>query len=223
MHRLIRWMLPACVAAIASASTTYDIVAGFSYSSNPNGVWTYLQDGTAYTTSQGSSDQIAGLPGWDNGGGFGTNVYMLQNTTGSTVTDGTINDPNDTLWLDPQSESVAVVFTAPSAGSYTIAGEFLAIDTGENEPVVEILDNGVSVFSEVMGAYGTDQSFDFMETLNAGDTITFEVLEGANGFFDQSTGLEGTITLNPSGVPEPSTWLLTAAGLAALGWRRLRT
>jgi hypothetical protein len=142
------------------------------------------------------------------------NIYILQNVTGSTYDTGTVSDPTDTLWMNPAGGTVSVVFTAPSVGTYTIAGDFLGIDTTGNKHLVQILDPSTTVMSGKILNAGSDDSFNFTETLNAGDTISFEVIgPGADGTGQYlSTGLKGTITET---TPEPGT--LTMLGLGLLG------
>jgi hypothetical protein len=121
--------------------------------------------------------------------------------------------------MDPEGGNVSVMFTAPAAGTYTITGDFLGIDTGENSHPVDILDNGTGVFSGTISSYGQDDPFSFPETLSAGDTITFYVGTGSTGcaYCNLSTGLDGTIT-ESSVTPEPSSLTLFGSGLLALAY-----
>ncbi len=188
------WIVIAALIAVGAASNvnadaTYNMVTGFSNTSNPNGVWTYEYNGTAFTDAQGIS---SALPGWYNGGTQPNSIVILQNVTGSAFVNLTVTDPTNTLYLDPQSGSVAVLFTAPSAGTYTIAGNF----------------------------YGTDDSFNFAETLKAGDTISFDMGTGSGGscfYCNLGTALSGTVTeSSPTATPEPGTLGLMLAGIGAL-------
>jgi hypothetical protein len=216
------WIVIAALIAVAAASnvnadTTYNMVTGFSNTSNPNGVWTYEYNGTAFTDAQGIS---SALPGWYNGGTQPNSIVILQNVTGSAFVNLTVTDPTNTLYLDPQSGSVAVLFTAPSAGTYTIAGNFLGIDKFENSHPVSILDNGLVVWSGTIASYGADDSFNFAETLKAGDTISFDMGTGSGGscfYCNLGTALSGTVTeSSPTATPEPGTPGLILAGVGAL-------
>jgi len=202
------------------ADSINNVVTGFSSTSNPNGVWTYNYNGIGFTNSQGVSNFAGtGLPAWWTGQSIPNSLDITQNVTGSTVNYLTIQDPTNTLWLDPESGNVSVVFTARSAGTYTITGAFLGIDTGENSHPVDILDNGTGVFSGTISSYGQDDPFSFPETLSAGDTITFYVGTGSTGcaYCNLSTGLDGTIT-ESSVTPEPSSLTLFGSGLLALAY-----
>jgi len=218
MHKYL-WIVFAALIAVGGASnvnadTTYNMVTGFSNTSNPNGVWTYEYNGTAFTDAQGHTGV---LPYWYNGGTQPNSIAIFQNVTGSPFVNSTVTDPTNTLYLDPQSCSVAVLFTAPSAGTYTLAGNFLGIDMVGNSHPVTILDNGTIVWSGTIANYGQDDSFNFAETLKSGDTISFDVGTGTGGtctYCFLGTGLNGTVTeASTTATPEPGTVGLTIIGL----------
>ena len=59
------------------------------------------------------------------------------------------------------------------------------------------------------------QAFSFVRALVANDTIDFAVGFGTNGtYFNDSTGLQGTITVV---TPEPASAILILSGLALCG------
>jgi hypothetical protein len=202
------------------ANTVYNFVTGFSGASNPNGVWTYEYNGTAYTASQGVTNFLGtGLPAWTTGEAIPNRIYVAQNVTGSTVSYSSAQVPTNTLWLDPESGNVSVGFTAPSKGTYTITGSFLGIDLNQTSHPVEILDNGVVVWKGTISSFGAKDPFNFAETLKAGGTLTFYVGTGSTGcsYCSLSTGLTGTITeRSTSTVPEPDTLISLGSGLLAL-------
>lgn len=227
-RRASLWRVPALASLISVASLTAlvgpmanaaSIVSDFSNTSNPNGVWSYYYGTspttqTAYTASQGYSVcPNTGLPCWYNGGGVPDALTIQQNSTGSTSTYLTIVVPNGTISLDPEEYAVAVVFTAPVANTYNIAGNFLGIDVDQNSHPVQILDNGAVIYSNTISAYGQDDSFNLSEHLTAGETISFYVGTGSSGctYCFLSTGLDGTVTA--SAAPEPSSLALLALPL----------
>lgn len=212
------------------ADTVYNVVTQFSTASNPNGVWSYLANGTLYSSSEAFSDLVSGLPGWSTNGGVPNDQFMAANNTASPVTYGTVTLPAGDLTMDPESGSVAIDFTAPSAGTYAIAGNFLGIDSAEGTHPVEILDDGTVIWSGTISSDGQDDLFDLSEALKAGDVISFYVGTGSApnpntacdaastdlNYCDLGTGLDATVTLPSSSVPEPSTLPLLAAGLFGL-------
>ncbi len=202
------------------ANSVYNVVTGFSGASNPNGVWTYNYNGIAFTDSQSVSNFVgAGVSGWWTREAIPNSLIIIQNVSGSTVSYLTIRDPTSTLWLDPESGNVSVMFAAPSAGTYHISGAFLGIDTGENAHPVEIMDNGVVIWTGTISSFGGKDSFNLSESLAAGGTLSFYVGTGSSGCYycNLSTGLTGTITEgSTTTVPEPGTLNLLGSGLIVL-------
>jgi hypothetical protein len=217
------WM--GAVMVPATQASTFNIVSGFSGSANPNGVWSYyynLGSLTAYsaTTQSVANFQGSGVAGWDDGSGEPDFTDIGVNNTGSNLTVcGTCSIPSGYIFTDPESLGTEILFTAPSAGSYTISGNFIGADTGQNSHPVEILDDGTVVFSSTISSYGGTESFDFSESLKAGDTIAFDVLTGSAGcsYCNLTTGIQGTITGTPitTATPEPNS-LFVCFGAAAL-------
>jgi len=205
----------------AAKASTFNIVSGFSGSSNPNGVWSYyynLGSLTAYSPSTQSVSNLegSGAAGWDDGLGEPDFTDIGVNNTGSNVgVCATCSIAPGYIFTDPEGIGTEIVFTAPLTGTYTISGSFIGADVDQNSHPVEILDDGSVVFSGTISAFsgaGSTAAFSFGESLNAGDTIAFEVLTGSTGcsYCNLTTGLQGTITSGTSPVPEPGTLSLAA-------------
>ena len=114
-----------------------------------------------------------------------------------------------------------MTFTAPAAGSYTVTGDFLGIDTGERLHGVEVLVNGLPSFISTISSYAQNDPFSISTTLGAGGTISFIVLGGSLdncGYCNLSTGLQAQIDtpLLTSATPLPSTWTMLVAGFVGL-------
>jgi len=250
MKNLFRWILPAFLAATASANTVYNLVAGFSDSSNPNGVWTYgmlTGLGGTFTTLPDTFSALSGVNGWTN---EATVPLVEQNSSGSSITSGTDTYPVGWLEMSPDSSGdyAVVQFTVPTTGSYTIAGAFEGLDstgTTTDDHVwwtsggtsTSLFDTGITAFftnspnvcpgstgTTRLGACGFD-AFSMTQNFTAGDTIDFTVGYGYNqNYFFDLTGLQGTVTLNSSSsTPEPGTWLLAGVGVVGMvvrKWRR---
>jgi hypothetical protein len=82
---------------------------------------------------------------------------------------------------------------------------------------VHVLVNGASAFGAAVNGYldPSKQTFSFVRTLLANDTIDFAVGFGSNGtYFNDSTGLQGTITVV---TPEPASAILILSAIALCG------
>ncbi len=202
--------------ATAVLGATYSAVGDFSIAANPNGAWTYLYGGTVLPDKSTSCNSIAGLDCWYNNIAVPNSAAIEANDTGTTASFQTIVLPTNVLDLDPELNSnVDVRFTAATAGSYSIVGEFLGIDTSENSHPVEILDDGAVVFSGTIATYGQTNAFNLVESLHAGDVLDFENLTPGT-FNNLSTGLAATITSNATAAPEPATLWFGGIGLIGL-------
>ena len=171
---------------------SYNAVNDFSITSgNPNGLWSYLAAGTPLSLT---GDNPQGILYWWNGGALPNYASINENISGSIIP---VDFRPDHLNLDPQSlANVMVRFTAPTAGTYVITGDFLATDEGaEHTHAVQILDDGTAVLSGSISSTDQDIPFSLTETLNAGDTIDFVVDTGSGGDFSYlGTGLSATVT-----------------------------
>ena len=217
---------------VASAGSVYDAVADFSLSSNPNGTWSYLSGApgsapslmtqTIVTTSQND---------WWNGQQLPDAAYVAKNPTGSIVFLGTRIQPPWLLNMDPQSNTDITRWTAPSAGVWSFAALFGGIDVNEQSHPVEILENGSTVLLSptTISSYGQVVTFSDTLTLAQGDTLDFIVNTGPSTFAFLGTGFDVTIqegsVIPPfpppppplSGVPEPSSLLLSVLSSLGLG------
>ena len=198
--------------AQASAALSFSAVDDFSIASNPNTVWSYQAAGALLTSAVSNCGGSSDLVCWTNNGSYSQSASVIKNTSASTVTASrTVVIPVDHLNLDPQGvANVEVVFTAPTPGIYTIVGNFLGDDTGEQSHAVQVLDNSTVIYSSIIGAYGQLDSFNLSAAVAAGDRISF-VSDTGSSFTNLGTGLAATITSNS--VPEPTSAALLAFGL----------
>jgi hypothetical protein len=224
--RALKLMVLVSAAAVAASAhaASYSALGDFTLS-NPSGPWSY---GTGIGGSQVAfSNNFTSC--------FNAANFECQNSAGSgdvpgvgKVTSGasaelvgTVLVPNSVLWMHPGDGAnapadVSVVFTAPSAGVYSVSGYFERLSTANNGNgvTVAIYDNGSSIYSDSLTTltYGSETKFDENVTLAAGDKLTFDV--GNNGEYTyDSTGLSATITA----VPEPAAWALMLGGVLMAG------
>jgi hypothetical protein len=205
---------------LCTSARADDIAASFSATSNPNGPWSYgsyVESTSTFTLFTSSGTSCAGLPFWSAPGGF---PIVEANNTGSTQSCGTVTVPTDTLDLHPQDlagTDADARWTAPASGTYEISGNFSSLDS--TTTFDSILVNGASAFSTNLSSSNTSSGFALTETLTAGSTIDFIVncCSGSDqSFFNDSTGLQGSIDLNSTPTPEPSTLLLAFSASALL-------
>jgi hypothetical protein len=188
--------------AADSFAATYDPAAtfeqGFLSKSNPNGVWSYgsstsltgpvslytqnFQSGFIGPNEQywsGSGSASVGstsLVGFNNGPALQSNVDILANE----------------IFLIPYGQNSNVVFTAPAAGTYSVAGSFRYDQVNGNSGVVAgVVANGSLLLSTGISTVGQVVPFSYMVSLSAGSTVVFSVGGAPNA---QTTGLSVAIT-----------------------------
>ena len=150
-----------CLAGIAATlsgpalATTYDGVADYGTATNPTGVWSYRDGGGNLLTSQ---DSTAVGTQWYTGG-YPGGAYIVANKGSSSQTSSTIFYAANSLHLDGQSIGAEVRFAAPSAGIYSVSGQFEYGDTNMVTHTVKIVDNsGTTLFTYSL-SNGATQSF----------------------------------------------------------------
>ncbi|MGQ0634179.1 MAG: PEP-CTERM sorting domain-containing protein [Planctomycetaceae bacterium] len=201
-----------------------DFEAGWVAGTNPNGVWSYgWTPGISGALTLFTRNHIPNVNNdlehmWDdpnNNLGFAPSVAR---NAGGDFDDGNVTFLAGALISHPGDGDVYshVIWTAPQAGTYSLASTFFAQQNGINVDV-HVLVNGVSVFDNDITSNGVSRDFDDVVTLSAGDTIDFAV--GPNGDFNLhpgNTGLDATIrATNGNGVPEPATFVVFSLGAVA--------
>jgi hypothetical protein len=224
------------VFASTGRANIYDATTDFSISSNPNGVWSYLVNGSLFPLSAGMNHpcntQPGNCPGWFTGAPFFSSVAsIIANQSGGVDQEqsGVVSiDPNYlnlNPQVDPVTQNLAVAFTAPAAGFYHVGGQFIGDNIFELDHPVSVVENGsTSLFASSISSFHQKDPFDFLLTLNAGDTLTFNVDRGFFGCIGcyYSTGLwvEVTNSTDPIVPPEPlvpEPQMLPVLGLGLIG------
>lgn len=125
----------------------------------------------------------------------------------------TVLVPNDKLIALPDAGGVAVAFVAPTDGTYTVFGQFDALDSEAT---------GVGIFNFVVGVPTPVQpinavphglTFGTTVHLLAGQGVGFLFTPGAVADHD-ATGFNFRVT---SAVPEPTSWAMMIAGFGLAG------
>jgi hypothetical protein len=205
-----------------SSGVSYNIVTNFSPTQNPTGPWAY-----GYKPAGGAFSLFGSASAYF---GAGTHTWapssqdccpmVTKNSTGSTYTyvnAPSVVQPADLLNLHPgpSGERSVVRWTAPTAGTHTIAGRFQGLDTGGTTSDVLITHNGINIFNGNVNGYGTEAPFSLTRTVAAGDIVEFSVGYGENlNYGSDSTGLAATIN-SVNVAPQVNAAPLANAGLDA--------
>ena len=215
VHRNCRslWLSGLILCGFASATQAANIVADFSTSLNPFGVfsygWTPTLGGPFSLLDELMTAGNPAAPGWANSRGYLGFPYVFANTAGASFwTRNTVLVAAEWLTLHPAdprygSANAVVRYTAPSSGVYLIHGAFRGHDCCATTTDVHVLHNSVAVFDAIVSGYLDSHAFSLSLPLEVGDTVDFAV--GSNGsYFYDSTGLRGSITAQGDAVPEPN-------------------
>lgn len=184
----------------ACAASHYDVVKDFRLKSNPNGVWTYM-DPAPVIYAHHSFEGVSGLENWSDDIPNDAGIVIAANKTGQTVMleDGTLTFPADYLLIDTEQHNPGAIvqFQAPTAGSYTIKGNFFHLDSNEGRDVrISIIlgsfESGPALFYAKLNHHNP-QKFNVTTPLQAGQTLQFFVVRSPTEKPDY-VGLQAKIT-----------------------------
>lgn len=167
------------------SSSGYSLSSAFSYTSNPNGVWSYGWKSTTTGTLTIYDSK------WDSG--FSRSWYYssygsFPNFSNNYASSGGVS-PGETNMHPGSSGQISVLrWTAPQAGTISIKGSFKAGDTGAVD--VYILKNTTTLFSKTSTLI--TESYDQTTTVAIGDTVDFQVGNAGN-YTSDATPIDGVI------------------------------
>jgi hypothetical protein len=216
----------AAVASFAGATLadaqTYDATTSFSVVSNPNGVWSY-----GYSPLGGSSyamtvfNQVIDGALWLDSSYDTLSTPSIWKNLGSGTTDGVA--PGQ-ISLNPGpvagGDFAILRFTAPTAGTYGVTGQFYAGDSGSMSGYIVLAGNMSSPLESFSNTTDTSIFTPLSLSMTSGETLDFVVGNGGGSFFFGNTPLIATIN---AAVPEPETYALMLAGLGLLGFAARRS
>jgi hypothetical protein len=190
-------------AAIYNPTTDFSVTQN----QNVNGVWSYGYENASFGNFQlmNYNEPASGTP-------LGWRVLQYQDSGNIWVNTAAYSQygvsPGQ-LSLHPNEDGTPTVlrWIAPSAGSFTINGQFLAGDVGT--PDIAVLVNGTKVWTG-----NNAGSFNLNGSIAAGGDIDFAVYfdSSVRNWYNDNTPLVATVNFSP--VPEPTTMV---AGVGAIG------
>jgi hypothetical protein len=213
--------------------TTYDAVADFSASNNPNGVWSYgyCDPGIGITSFatftypsdwSGRSESLPTVKTWQQGTGI-WDPSIDYNDSDKSASGYGYTWAAHALTLDSYGGLSPIIrWQAPQAGTVDISATFT--DMGPTSSMAFFIDGAGTV---LMAATTTSTGVTYSnlsnpanaKNVNAGDYVYFAT-SGSAGY-GSVTQFSATITLTT--VPEPSAMALGVLGLVgflAYGWRK---
>ncbi len=189
--------------AVEAVAQSWSAAGDFSPTNNPNGVWSYGWSqtlGSLFILDTASESQ-SGIDRWLGQQWPDGNPSVNHNATPTAITpfnSVTFQPGQLGFHPGPNGENAIVRFTAPATGSYNVDAAFVGLDfVGPTTTDVHILVRGASVFDGNVNGFGpgSGPTFSTNLTLNAGDTVDFDVGVGQDGSFAYDmTGLDATIT-----------------------------
>lgn len=215
MHALATIMLAGALTATAAQAATYDATADFQTQSNPGSVWSY-----GYSSS-GAAGYAMTLFDVSSASVWSMSNYSTLGTPAAFVNTGAAANgvASGQLALHPGPlgfGDVAILrFTAPTAGNYSVTGQFFAGDIGSMQGLIILNDDALHPLQSFSTTTDTSVFAPLTLTLAAGAHVDFAV--GNNGnFYYGSTPLSVQIDAAP--VPEPGSTLLLLGGLGLMAW-----
>ena len=123
----------------------------------------------------------------------------------------TLTYPTDHLFITTALGNIAVRFTVPSSGQYTVAGDFLGIESDAVQHTVTVLVNGNQAILGTIASLNQKYPFSFSQAFNTGDVIDF-VDDGPSAVsLGYAVGLAATITTSAA-LPVISSGGIISAG-----------
>lgn len=222
--------IAATIVAVPASATSYDAFSsfngtqgagGFTYGSF-NGVSTF----TAFTATSGCTALISNTICLNDG-----SLPAAFKTTAGAHQSGTVIVPANALVLHPGNgnDAAYVEFTATVAGAYTLSSAFTVQDTNPSGVDISFFYRvgGVLQFIAPIGslsAQNTNIPYFNGGPLGIGDSVGI-IIDKQGVYYNDSTGLNLTLSNGAPSVPEPASWalLITGFGLTGAAMRRRRS
>lgn len=210
------------ILAPSAAQAQWNLSADWSTVSNPNGAWVLGQRGSLLSTGLSafwSSTTMYGWASrWDGGDYY---PYAGKNMATDTRTASSLGAvPSGQVFMHPTAwgDYTIARWVAPTSGSYVISSLFTGLDRYGTSTDVHVLLDGTALFGAFVDGYQVTQGYDATLALLAGDKLDFAVGYGDNyNYYNDTTGLDVTISNAVVATPEPASLILVTSGLLAVG------
>ncbi len=218
-HLFAAMSLAGVLASTATHAADYDAAADFQTQSNPGSVWSYGYSPSAGAGYAMTLFDVRGASAWamSNYSTLGTpSVFLNTGAPANGVGTGQLS-----LHAGPAAYGDLAIlrFTAPTAGAYTVTGQFFAGDIGSMQGLIILNGDAANPLQSFSNTTDASVFTPLTVTLAAGAYLDFAV--GNNGSF-----LYGStpVSVQISAVPEPGSYALLLGGLAltAFASRRKR-
>ena len=216
---------------LSLATTVYDLNTDFSYTSNPNGVWSYTQGGSPIPNAV-----LGGSNGWRYGVGYGVDGSIEK--WGSSLPSPHDMQANDviietvSLAYGGDISPIGVTWTSPDNGEVSLSGRaWDALFYSGRNANWTLSVGGVLVAENTSGVYGlyrNDPAAQFdgnllpgisLNAINvtAGEQITF--LTQTTSYYGHFMGVDMTVSFTPVPIPA-AVWLFGSALAGLIGFSR---
>ncbi|WP_294540542.1 hypothetical protein [uncultured Rhodoblastus sp.] len=231
---------------VSAQASTFDLSADFSYTSNPNGAWSFVYAGSPLSNVGAPlSNGNSGIPTIGSGGYYSSGNNLDQNTPDviKSVVDGpsasgaqgtyTLGDfkKGDVIVHSPSDGlPVEIIWTAPSNGTISFTTDLWYAHTLTGGLVIQRTNvDSVSLGGTVLGSAdvgylsNTDRSSPWTVTKNslsvtAGEQLIVSLQKAPGENYGTLNGVAISGTFNAAGgVPETSTWAMMLMGFAGAG------
>jgi hypothetical protein len=196
------------------ANTTYDATTDFSLVSNPNGVWSY---GYSHLTAPSYAftpfNSVSGTLWEDSSYNTLSTPSVFLNNTGGIVNGVAPGQISLNPGPVPNGDFAIVRFTAPTAGTYDVNGQFYAGDVGAMNGYIVLAGNLGTPLETFVNTTNSSIFTPLSLPMTSGETLDFVVGNGGGSFYSGDTPLTATITA----VPLPTTAWLLLSGLVGTG------
>ena len=219
MRIVAKLIAPVALAVFAGSAEaqTWDLKTDWSNTSNPNGVWTYLVNGSAPSSPGTRGCDSFGPPGPPPIGG---SCYVGWSQSNGSESFGYDLQVGDIYGHDNPGGPIAIDWTSPFAGLVNVTGgAWMLRDIGRANDWSVTFNNAVQASGTIFSGDPWDRtnpaSFSFSTAVQVGDVLQFAFLPSPGMPYGDYSGVNLTVSAVVA-TPEPASAALIALGLGVL-------